>query len=127
MHPDTAAFNSFPENARLADEYGIVMGASHCEQMLRNNVSEWNEQKFGDYNFVTNPDGVLRYWEQRVRENGRYENIYTLGMRGIHDGGMPGGGNEREKAARLQTIITAQRAMLAHNVNTNVTAIQQIF
>ena len=61
MHPDTAAFNSFPANARLADEYGIVMGASHCEQMLRNNVSEWTEQKFGDYNFVANPDSVLKY------------------------------------------------------------------
>ncbi len=127
MHPGTAAFNSFPEDARLANEYGIVMGSSHCEQMLRNNVSEWDEKTFGDYNFVTNPDGVLKYWEQRVRENGKFENVFTLGMRGIHDGAMPGGGTEREKAARLQTIIAAQRDLLARLVNTNVAQVPQIF
>jgi hypothetical protein len=127
MHPGTAAFNSFPDDAKLADEYGIVMGSSHCEQMLRNNVSEWKTNEFGDYNFVTNPDGVLKYWEQRVRKNGKFESVYTLGMRGIHDGAMPGGGTEREKAARLQTIIADQREMLARNVITNVTAIPQIF
>ena len=127
MHPGTAAFNSFPDDAKLADEYGIVMGASHCEQMLRNNISEWDEKIFGDYNFATNPNGVLKYWEQRVRENGRFENIYTVGMRGIHDGAMPGGGTEREKAARLEKIISAQREMLARNISTNAAAVPQIF
>jgi hypothetical protein len=127
MHPGTASFNSFPADAPLADDYGIVMGASHCEQMLRNNIDEWNEKEFGEYNFVTNPGGVLKYWEQRVRENGKFENIYTLGMRGIHDSGMPGGGTEREKAARLQTIVAGQRDMLARDVNTNVAEVPQIF
>jgi hypothetical protein len=127
MHPGTAAFNSFPADAQLADEYGIVMGSSHCEQMLRNNISEWDEKIFGDYNFVTNPDGVLKYWEQRVRENGKFENVYTLGMRGIHDGAMPGGGTQREKAARLQTIIADQREMLARDVNSNIAVVPQIF
>lgn len=127
MHPGTAAFNSFPEDKALADEYGIVMGSSHCEQMLRNNVSEWDEKVFGDYNFVTNPDGVLKYWEQRVQENGKFENVYTLGMRGIHDGAMPGGGTQREKATRLYTIISDQREMLARLVNPDVAAVPQIF
>ncbi len=127
MHPGTAAFNSFSNAAELADEYGIVMGSSHCEQMLRNNVSEWDTNRFGEYDFVTNPDGVLKYWDERVQKNGKYENIYTLGMRGIHDSGMPGGGTEREKAGRLQTIIKDQREMLAHWVNTNVAEVPQIF
>jgi hypothetical protein len=127
MHPGTRAFNSFPADAKLADDYGIVMGSSHCEQMLRNNVSEWDVKKYGDYNFVTNPGGVLKYWGQRVRENGKYENIYTLGMRGIHDSGMPGGGTEREKAARLETIIADQRETLARWVNPDVAAVPQIF
>jgi len=127
MHPDTRAFNFYPEDKVLADEYGIVMGSSHCEQMLRDNVDEWARDGHGDYNFVNNPDGVLKYWEQRVRENGKYENIYTLGMRGIHDSGMPGGGTPREKAERLQTIIADQRAMLRQWVNPNVAAVPQIF
>ena len=127
MHPGTAAFNSFPEDRELADEYGIVMGSSHCEQMLRNKISEWDGENFGNYNFVTNPDGVLKYWEQRVRKNGKFENIYTLGMRGISDGAMPGGGTPPEKAARLQTIIADQREMLARDVNSDVAAVPQIF
>jgi hypothetical protein len=48
-------------------------------------------------------------------------------MRGIHDSGMPGGGTEREKAARLETIVAGQRDMLARNVTTNVATIPQIF
>jgi len=127
MHPGTAAFNAFATNREIANAYGIVMGSSHCEQMLRNNVSEWDEKTFGDYDFVTNPIGVLKYWEQRVRANGALENVYTVGMRGIHDGGMPGGGTEREKAARLHTIIADQRELLARWVNTNVVQVPQIF
>ena len=127
MHPGTAAFNSFVTNRQIADAYGIIMGSSHCEQMLRDNVSEWNETQFGDYNFVTNPGGVLNYWEQRVRENGKFENIYTLGMRGIHDGGMPGGGTAQEKARRLHEIIRDQREMLTRLVNPEITNVPQIF
>lgn len=41
MHNGSQAFNADPENARLADDYAIVMGSSHCEQMLRNNEDEW--------------------------------------------------------------------------------------
>jgi hypothetical protein len=127
MHPGTAAFNSFPTNREIADEYGIVMGSSHCEQMLRDNIDEWKPAVNGEYNFVTNPDGVLKYWEQRVHENGKYENIYTLGMRGISDSGLPGGGTPREMADRLRTIISDQREMLARLVNTNIARVPQIF
>jgi len=127
MHPDTRAFNFFPTNKDIADAYGIVMGSSHCEQMLRDNVDEWGRDGQGEYNFVTNPGGVLKYWEQRVLENGKFENVYTLGMRGIHDGAMPGGGTVQEKAGRLHDIIQRQREMLARLVNTNVALVPQIF
>ena len=127
MHPDTRAFNFYPTNKEIADAYGIVMGSSHCEQMLRDNIDEWKPDVNGEYNYVSNRDGVLKFWEQRVRENGKFENVFTLGMRGIHDGAMPGGGTEREKAARLHRIIADQREMLARLVNTNVAEVPQIF
>jgi hypothetical protein len=95
MHQGTRAFNFYPQNKELADAYGIVMGSSHCEQMLRDNVDEWKPEIHGEYDYVKNRDGVLRYWEQRVRENGPFESVFTLGMRGIHDSGMPGGGTPR--------------------------------
>ena len=37
MHEYSTAFNVTEGNAELADEYGIVMGSSHCEPLLRNN------------------------------------------------------------------------------------------
>lgn len=127
MHPGTPAFNSFPTNKAIAGLYGIVMGSSHCEQMLRDNIDEWKPEKNGEYNYVLNRDGVLKYWEERVRENAAFESVYTLGMRGISDGAMPGGGTASEKAARLQQIIQDQRGLLARYVNTNLDLVPQIF
>ncbi len=127
MHPDTRAFNYYAVNKELADEFGIVMGSSHAEPMLRNNVDEWERDGVGEYNYQTNPTGVRQYWEQRVKANARFENIYTLGMRGIHDSEMAGGGTVEDRAARLRRIIADQRALLRRYVDTNVTHVPQLF
>jgi len=126
MHPGTRPFNSFPENAALADEYGIVMGSSHAEPMLRNNVGEWKDDP-DKYNYATNREGVRRYWEERVAANGRYENIWTLGTRGIHDGAMQGPKAVPERVALLESIFADQRALLAKHVNPRVEQVPQLF
>ena len=111
MHPSTKAFNHYPKNKQVADDYAIVMGSSHAEPMLRNNVGEWTAPK-ETYNYVSNRDGVRAYWEQRVKENGKFENIYTLGMRGIHDSNMVGPKNDAERIATLEKIFADQRALI---------------
>lgn len=111
MHPSTKPFNDFAENKVLADRYGIVMGSSHAEPMLRNNVGEWKAPAAA-YNYLTNRAGVLDYWEKRLQENGRYENIYTLGMRGIHDSNMIGPRTDAERIAALEKIFADQRTLL---------------
>jgi hypothetical protein len=126
MHPGTPPFNSFPENARLASEYGIVMGSSHAEPMLRNNVGEWKDDPHA-YNYQTNRDGVLRYWEERVAANGKYENIYTIGMRGIHDSAMQGPKSDTERAHLLERIFDDQRGLLAKYVNPHPEQVPQVF
>jgi len=126
MHPTTRAFNHYPRNKEVADAYGIVMGSSHAEPMLRNNVDEWTAPK-EDYNYVTNRAGVLRYWEQRVAENGRYENIYTLGMRGIHDSNMQGPTTDAQRIRILEQVFADQRALIARYVRPDVTAVPQMF
>ena len=126
MHACTKPFNSLPENARLADEYGIVMGSSHAEPMLRNNVGEWTAPH-EDYNYVTNRVAVLKYWEERVAANGHYENIYTLGMRGIHDSPMVGPKTDAERVATLEQIFADQRALLTKYVHPDVTRVPQAF
>lgn len=127
MHNGTKAFNATPENARLADEYAIVMGSSHCEQMLRNNEDEWkNVGSYGDFNYITNRKTMLDYWETRVKTNGKYENTYTLGLRGIHDYPMEGAQTTAERVNLMQQAINDQRAMLERNINKPLEEIPQV-
>jgi len=126
MHGCTRAFNLIPQNRVVADAYGIVMGSSHAEPMLRNNVTEWTAPH-ESYNYLINREGVHAYWEQRVRENGRFENLYTLGMRGIHDSAMVGPATEADRIRTLEQIFADQRAILAFHVNADVTQVPQVF
>lgn len=127
MHHCTKAFNIYPENKVVADRYAIVMGASHCEPMLRNNVTEWDKKTMGAWDYKTNSERIYEYWNSRVAENGKYENVYTVGMRGIHDSGIPGGGTGEEKRDRLEKIIADQRKILAEHVNPDPSKVPQIF
>lgn len=126
MHEVTRPFNSDPQNRKVADDYAIVMGSSHAEPMLRNNVGEWKEDK-NTYNFVTNPNGVTQYWEQRAKENGKYESIYTIGMRGIHDSPILGTKSQADRIPLLEKIFGVQRELLSKYVNPAVERVPQIF
>ena len=127
MHPCTRAFNVYADNKVVADRYAIVMGSSHCEPMLRNNVDEWPKDRKQDWNPVTNLPEIIDYWKMRVQENGVFENVYTVGMRGIHDGAVPGGGTLDQKRDRLESIINDQRGLIAEYVNDDPTTVPQIF
>ena len=126
MHNCTRAFNLYPDNKVVADDYAIVMGSSHAEPMLRNNVTEWTD-KPENYDYTRNAEGVRKYWDDRVAQNGKYENIYTLGMRGIHDSPIVGPKTQPERIKVLEQIFTDQRAMLANHVNPDATKVPQIF
>jgi Glycosyl hydrolase family 115/Gylcosyl hydrolase family 115 C-terminal domain len=126
MHEVTKPFNFIEGNAQTADDYAIIMGSSHAEPMLRNNVGEWKDDK-AKYNFVSNEKGVTEYWEERLKTNGKYENIYTLGMRGIHDSPIQGTKTQVERIPVLEKIISTQRNLLKKYVDKNVEAIPQIF
>ena len=127
MHPGTQAFNGDPENARLADDYAIVMGTSHCEQMLRNNEDEWKKPGiYGDFNYITNRETMIRYWEDRIKTNGAYENTYTIGLRGIHDYPMEGAQTNEDRVRLMQQAIDDQREILKRNIDKDITEIPQV-
>jgi len=126
MHECTRAFNLYPRNKVVADDYAIVMGSSHAEPMLRNNVTEWTARP-EDYDYKKKPDAVRHYWEERVAANGQFENIYTLGMRGIHDSAMQGPKTSAERIKVLEQIFADQRAMVARHVNPDLAKVPQIF
>src|SRR6478736_7781696 len=91
------AFNEDdPENARLADEYGIVMGTSHQEPMLRAQKEwDWRHQKtLGSWNYAKHPDVLEDFWREGVRRNKDFESIITMGLRGANDTEMAPGGPE---------------------------------
>ncbi|MGN6270742.1 MAG: glycosyl hydrolase 115 family protein [Sphingomonas sp.] len=126
MHKVTRAFNADPRNAALADRYAIVMGSSHAEPMLRNNVGEWTAPPEA-FNYLTNRAGVAEYWRARVEANAQYENIWTLGMRGIHDSGMVGPTTDAARRQTLEQIFADQRAMLKRYVNRDLDRVPQVF
>jgi len=88
------AFNEDdPENPRLADEYGIVMGTSHQEPMLRAQ-QEWDRRYFkslGHWNYNKHQDTLENFWREGIRRNKNYESIISMGLRGANDSEMAGG------------------------------------
>ena len=126
MHPGTRPFNATVEDAVLADKWGIVMGSSHSEALLRNNVGEWNEKTDGPWNYQVNRVAIDHYWDQRLAANGHYENLYTVGMRGVHDSGLEATGSPEVKARLVETVMDSQRAMLAQHVAANLRSVPQI-
>jgi len=107
-----SAFNEDDvENPRLADEYGIVMGTSHHEPMLRAQ-QEWKRHGQGPWDYSTNAAVLDEFWEQGIARNKNYESTITLGMRG--DGDMPM--TEGANIALLEKIVAEQRKILAANM-----------
>lgn len=127
MHPSTKAFFSITGNAKVAADYAILIGSSHAEPMLRNNVGEWNEKTMGPFNYVTNRQRVYQYWEERVKQSSGINAIYTLGMRGIHDSGMEGVKNAKEAVPLLEQVFKDQRGLLAQYIHKNLSDIPQVF
>ena len=125
MHPSTKAFFHYPNNAKMASLYNIVIGTSHAEPMLRNNVDEWNEKISGRFNYKTNKSKVYEYWESRVKEAKNIDAVFSIGMRGVHDSGMEGVKSNDEAVTVLNDVITDQRDLLTKYVNKNATKVPQ--
>ncbi|WP_157542287.1 glycosyl hydrolase 115 family protein [Mucilaginibacter aquatilis] len=127
MHPSTKAFYSYPGNKEVATDYQIVIGSSHAEPMLRNNVGEWDEKIMGHFNYVTNKNTVYKYWEDRVKESSGNNAMFTLGMRGVHDSGMEGVKSSKDAIPLIEQIFTDQRGMLKKYINRDATKVPQVF
>ncbi|RYZ26930.1 MAG: hypothetical protein EOO10_14190, partial [Chitinophagaceae bacterium] len=127
MHPGTAPFYSDPENVKVAAAYGIMIGSSHAEPMLRNNVGEWDEKQKGHFNYITNKDSVYAYWEERVKQSGSNKVVYTLGMRGVHDSGIEGVKTAKEAVPLLERIISDQRNLLQKHHPKDAAEIPKVF
>lgn len=127
MHDCSVPFYFTPGNMEAADRYGIVIGTSHCEPLMRNNVGEWDAARYGDYNFRTNRRGVIDYWRERLEQVRGKENFYTVGMRGIHDSNMEGYKTLDEQTQGLNEVFEVQRGLLAEYIDPDASKVPQVF
>ncbi len=123
------AFNEDdPENPKLADEYGIVMGTSHQEPMLRAQ-KEWDRRylkTLGTWNYAKYPDTLNDFWREGIRRNKNYESIITVGLRGANDTPMAPGGPEANMEL-LEKIIDVQRKIISQEMPVDVTKVPQMW
>ncbi len=96
-------------NIKIADEYGIVIGTSHHEPLMRAHA-EW--AKYGKkqkWNYDSTEAGLQEFWRGGVQRAWN-EKIISVGMRGDGDEPM-----SRETAtALLERIVKDQRKIIAN-------------
>jgi len=118
-----SAFNEDdPLDAKEADDYGIVMGTSHHEPMLRAQ-QEWKRHGSGPWDYAANGPELREFWTEGVRRNRAFESLYTVGMRG--DGDLPM--SESSNVALLERIVADQRSILAKEVNPDLGKVPQVW
>jgi hypothetical protein len=121
------AFNEDdPNNPRLADEYGIVMGNSHQEPMLRAQ-KEWDRRYRKSWDYWADTNNMQKFWREGVRRNKNYESIISMGLRGANDTAMSKNKTVEQCAAMLEEIIGVQRKIIAEEVNPVVSKVPQLW
>lgn len=110
------------ESMKLADEYGIYIGMSHHEPCMRSS-EEWDlvkgkDSPYGeDWSYLTNKEGLLKYWEDGLKRCRGHQVFPTIGMRGERDSKMLGEEAQIEENVRvLKEIITQQRRLIRENL-----------
>ncbi|MEO5944468.1 MAG: glycosyl hydrolase 115 family protein [Ferruginibacter sp.] len=103
--------NAFNDDDTLnpikADEWGIVMGTSHHEPMLRAQ-QEWKRYGAGKWDYDSNEVKLKSFWEKGIENMGSHESIVTVGMRGDGDKPM----TEGTATALLERIVKDQRQII---------------
>jgi hypothetical protein len=99
-------------NIKSADEYGIVIGTSHHEPLMRAH-DEW--RRYGQkqkWNYDSTEAGLKEFWKEGMQRAWN-EKIVSIGMRGDGDEPM-----SRETAtALLERIVKDQRAIIEEVTN----------
>lgn len=94
-------------NIRTAEKYGIVIGTSHHEPMMRAH-DEWRRYGTGPWNYDSNSTRLKTFWRTGV-QRAVNEKIITVGMRGDGDEPMT-----RETATGLlERIVADQRQIIS--------------
>lgn len=96
-----------PRSQPLADEYGVVMGTSHTEPMMRA-TNEWGQFGNGAWQWNTNNASIYPFFVDGAERALPYEGVMTVGMRGSHDTAM----SANVETDMLENIVDTQRQIL---------------
>lgn len=96
-----------PRSQPLADEYGVVMGTSHTEPMMRA-TNEWGQFGSGAWQWNTNNASIYPFFADGAERALPYEGVMTVGMRGSHDTAM----SANVETDMLENIVDTQRQIL---------------
>ena len=122
------AFNEDdPMSPVLADEYGIVMGTSHHEPMMRSQ-KEYTKRKdqIGAWDYVTNSENLKKFWTEGLERNKNYDNLITMSMRGDGDVAM-GKGDDAENIKTLKQVVADQREIIGRVYGKNPSEVPQLW
>ena len=124
------AFNEDdPLNPVVADQYGVVMGTSHHEPMMRNQ-EEWTKRsrELGEWNYRQNGENMRKFWLEGLKRNAKYDNMPTVGLRG--DGDLPldpGANFESNKELLHQLLFHDQRELIREEYGRDPATVPQIW
>ena len=98
-----------PENSRIADEMGIVVGTSHHEPMARNHQEYARKrQEWGPWNYRTNKEKLDQFFREGMERRQGTEDVVTIGMRGDGDEAMSAEADTR----LLEDVVKNQRRII---------------
>ena len=109
-------------NPILANKYGIVMGTTHHEPMLRAQ-QEWKRYGHGQWNYDSNEIVLKAFWKKGIEQMDSHESIVSIGMRG--DGDMPM--TEGSNIALLERIVHDQRKIIEEVTHKPASATPQLW
>lgn len=119
------------ENARLADELGVVMGTSHHEPLFRAG-EEWQRiyKEYGDSNdwsFISNKEAITKFWIDGVKRNKDFESLVTIGMRGEADSKLlPENATMADNIQVVVDAIRTQNNILKEYMNEDLTKVNRV-
>ncbi|OLY93492.1 Glycosyl hydrolase family 115 [Cnuella takakiae] len=103
----SAFYDDDKSNINSADTFGIVIGTSHHEPLMRAH-DEWRRYGTGKWNYDSNAVRLQDFWRKGM-QRATNEKIVSIGMRGDGDEPM-----SRETAtALLERIVKDQRSIIS--------------
>lgn len=119
-----------PGNPALAEDFGIVMGSSHHEPMMRAH-KEWTDRQAhlgnGQWNYATNRPVIHEFFREGIARNRDNEVVVTIGMRGDGDVALESTGSLQSDIGLLEGIIADQRGIIAREMGRPASSVPQVW